>query len=100
MTYPRNDATPMKETDADRAVSARAFGVAAGELRAFIERAESVEADIADRKIDLKEVFAEAKGRGFDTRAIKKIVALRRRDPDDVAEEEAILSTYKDALWM
>ncbi|HBU15024.1 MAG TPA: hypothetical protein DEF16_09590, partial [Gemmobacter sp.] len=47
-----------------------------------------------------KELMAEAKGRGYDTKVMKKVVALRKRKPDDIAEEEAILDMYKQALGM
>ena len=78
----------------------QAYGVAADELRQFIEQFEQREAekkDIAERQ---KEVMAEAKARGYDTKVMKKIVALRKRHRDDVAEEEAILELYKTALGM
>ena len=78
----------------------QAYGVAAGELRQFIEQAEQVEAEIADLKDRLKEVFAEAKARGYDTKVMRKIIALRKRDKDDVAEEDAILEMYLAALGM
>lgn len=76
------------------------YDVAAGELRQFIEQYEQLEAekkDVADRQ---KEIMAEAKGRGYDTKVMRKIVALRKRDKDDIAEEEAILDMYKAALGM
>lgn len=78
----------------------QAYSVAADELRQFIEQFEQLEAekkDIAERQ---KEVMSEAKARGYDTKVMKKIVALRKRDRDDVAEEEAILEMYKQALGM
>ncbi|MTD98881.1 MULTISPECIES: DUF2312 domain-containing protein [Paracoccus] len=78
----------------------QAYSVAADELRQFIEQFEQLEAekkDIAERQ---KEVMAEAKARGYDTKVMKKIVALRKRDRDDIAEEEAILEMYKQALGM
>ena len=78
----------------------QAYGVAADELRQFIEQFEQLEAekrDIADRQ---KEVMAEAKARGYDTKVMKQIIALRRRDKDDIAEEESILDMYKAALGM
>lgn len=78
----------------------QAYGVAAGELRQFIEQAEQVEAEIADLKERLKEVFAEAKSRGFDTKVMRKIIALRKRNRDDVAEEDAIMAMYLAALGM
>lgn len=78
----------------------RAYNVAADELRQFIEQFEQLEAekkDISDRQ---KEVMAEAKARGYDTKVMKKVIALRKRDRDDIAEEEAILEIYKQALGM
>jgi uncharacterized protein (UPF0335 family) len=48
----------------------------------------------------MKEVMAEAKGRGYDTKALRKIIAMRKRDRDDLAEEEAMLDLYKSALGM
>jgi uncharacterized protein (UPF0335 family) len=72
----------------------------ADELRQFIERAEQLEAEKRDVAEQAKELMAEAKGRGFDTKVIKKLIALRKRKADDVAEEDAILDLYKSALGM
>ena len=91
---------PVKNAPEDQAVSDRAYGVAAGELRQFIERAERLQSEIADLKADEKEVFAEAKSRGYDTKVMRKVIALRKRDKDDVAEEQAILELYLSALGM
>lgn len=69
-------------------------------LRSFIERIERLEEEkrvIAD---DVKEVYAEAKGQGFDVKTMRRIVALRKKDPDDRAEEDALLDTYLSALGM
>ncbi|MCX7889730.1 MAG: DUF2312 domain-containing protein [Rhodobacteraceae bacterium] len=74
--------------------------VAAEELRQIIERYEHLEAERRDLGEQMKEVMAEAKGRGYDTRALRKLVALRKRDRNEVAEEEAILDLYKAALGM
>ena len=74
------------------------YRVTARELTQFIERAEHVVAEIKALQDDLKEVFAEAKGRGYDTKVMRKVIALRKRDPDDIAEEEAVLEMYKEAL--
>ena len=82
------------------ATSDAAYNVTADELRQFIEQFEQLDAekkDIAERQ---KEAMAEAKARGYDTRVMRKIVALRKRDRNDVAEEEAILEMYKAALGM
>ena len=80
--------------------SGGAYRVTADELRQFVERFENLEIEkrsIADQQ---KEVMAEAKGRGYDTKILRKIVVLRRRDLQDLAEEEAVLSMYKSALGM
>lgn len=74
--------------------------VTADELRQFIERAEQLASEKKDVAEQEKELFAEAKGRGFDTKVMKKVIALRKRKADDVAEEEAILEVYKYALGM
>lgn len=74
--------------------------VTAEELRAFLERIEQMNAEISDIIETRKEVFAEAKGRGYDTKVIRKLIAIRKRRADDLAEEEAILDMYKSALGM
>ena len=76
------------------------YRVTADELRQFIERFERLEAEkraLADQQ---KEVMAEAKARGYDTKVMRKVIALRKRDKDDIAEEEAVLEMYKEALGM
>lgn len=74
--------------------------VAADELRQFVERYEQLEAEKKDVAENQKELMAEAKGRGYDTKILRKIVALRKRTADDIAEEESILELYKAALGM
>lgn len=74
--------------------------VAGQELRAFVERYERLEAEKKDIADAQKEVMAEAKGRGYDTKVLRKVIALRKRDADDIAEEEAVLEMYKAALGM
>ena len=70
------------------------------ELRQFIERLERIEAEKKDAAEAQKEVMNEAKGRGYDTAVLRKVITLRKRDADDIAEEEAILEMYKSALGM
>lgn len=91
---------PMKETDDDRAVRDKAFRVSADELRQFIERFERLDVEKKDIADQQKEVMAEAKARGYDTKVMRKVIAQRKRDADDVAEEEAVLEMYKEALGM
>ena len=76
------------------------YRVTADELRQFIERIERLDAEKKDLAEQQKEVMAEAKSRGYDTRVIRKVVALRKRDKDDIAEEEAVLELYKECLGM
>jgi len=76
------------------------YKVTADELRQFLERFERLEIEKKDIADQQKEVMAEAKSRGYDTRIMRKIVSLRKRDLEDVAEEEAILTMYKTALGM
>ena len=76
------------------------YNVTADELRQFIERYEQLEIEKKDVTEQQKELMAEAKGRGYDTKVMKKVIALRKRKPDDIAEEEAVLDMYKAALGM
>lgn len=72
--------------------------VAGDELRAFIERIEHVEQEISDLGNGKKEIYAELKGRGYDVKVIRKIVARRKRDRNELAEEDAVMSLYLQAM--
>lgn len=74
--------------------------VAADELRQFIERIERLEEEKAVIASDIKDAFSEAKSRGFDTKAMKAILRLRKKDANERQEEETILETYMAALGM
>ena len=74
--------------------------VDAGHLKAFIERIEHLEEEKRTIAEDIKEVYAEAKGTGYDIKIIRKIVSLRRQDKEKRREEEEILSLYMSALGM
>ncbi len=74
--------------------------VAGQELRQFIERFERLDAEKKDIADAQKEVMAEAKGRGYDTKVLRKVIAIRKRDANDLAEEEAVLDMYMSALGM
>lgn len=76
------------------------YQVTADELRQFVERIEQLEAEKKDISEQIKEVFAESKGRGYDTKALKTIISIRKKDKDQVAEEEAVLEIYMSALGM
>jgi len=74
--------------------------IAKDQLKTIIERVERLEEDKAAIGSDIKDVYAEAKGNGYDVKALRRIVALRKQDPDKRAEQEAILDTYMHALGM
>ena len=81
-------------------VTATQDTVAAAELRQLIERIERLEEEKSSLQDDIKDVMAEAKGRGYDTKAIRAIIRLRKKDPNERQEEEAILELYNNALGM
>jgi uncharacterized protein (UPF0335 family) len=88
-----NNEAPMSSTQSS-------YDVTADELRQFIERFEHLDAEKKDIAEQQKEVMAEAKGRGYDVKVLRKIIALRKREPNDIAEEEAVMDLYKAALGM
>jgi len=88
----------MSDTATPEAATAQS--AAGAELRQFVERFERLEAEKKDIADAQKEVMAEAKGRGYDTKVLRKVIAIRKRDANDLAEEEAVLEMYKAALGM
>ncbi|MBX8783697.1 DUF2312 domain-containing protein [Ochrobactrum sp. GRS2] len=74
--------------------------IAVGQLRAFIERIERLEEEKKTISDDIKEVFAELKGSGFDAPTVRAIIRLRKKEPHERTEEEAMLQLYLDALGM
>ena len=77
-----------------------AYNVTAEELRQFIERYEQLDIEKKDIAEQQKELMAEAKGRGYDTKVMRKIISLRKKSREARQEEEAILEMYKSALGM
>ena len=75
-------------------------GVAADRLRSFIERKERLEEEKATLSEDIKEVYSEAKGTGFDVKIMRQIIRLRKMESGDRSEMEEILDVYKRALGM
>ncbi|MBT8004154.1 MAG: DUF2312 domain-containing protein [Rhodospirillales bacterium] len=75
-------------------------GIAGERLRAFVERVERLEEEKAALMADIKEVYAEAKGVGFDIKILRKIIGLRKLDKSDRQEQEEVLSIYMRALDM
>lgn len=74
--------------------------VTGSELKQFVERWERLESEKQDIADQQREVMAEAKSRGYDAKVLRQVIRLRSRDADDIAEEEAILELYKQALGM
>lgn len=79
---------------------ARAGGVAVDQLKSIIGRVEKLEEEKAGISADIRDVFAEAKGNGFDIKAIRTIIKMRKMDASEREEQETILDTYLHALGM
>ncbi|HUI33915.1 MAG TPA: DUF2312 domain-containing protein [Stellaceae bacterium] len=75
-------------------------GIAGDRLKSFIERIERLEEERRALGADIKEVYAEAKGTGFDTKIMRQVIRLRRMDKDDLDEQETLLDVYRRALGM
>jgi uncharacterized protein (UPF0335 family) len=88
-----NDASP-----APTSRPANTGGVAAERLRSFVERIERLEEDKAGIANDIKDVYLEAKGEGFDTKVMRKLISLRKRDPQQRREEDELLELYLSAI--
>ena len=73
-------------------------GVAVQELRSNVNRVERLEDEIADWRLSIKDVYAEAKARGYDVKALRKVIAMRRKDRAKLAEEQAMIDLYAGAL--
>jgi uncharacterized protein (UPF0335 family) len=78
----------------------KAHRFAKDHLKSFVERIERLEEEKKALSDDIKDVYAEAKGNGFDVKALRQVVRLRKQDKDERAEQEAILDTYLQALGM
>lgn len=74
--------------------------VAREQLLQFIQRIERLEEEKSTIADDIKDVYGEAKGTGFDTKILKKVIAIRKMDKDERMEQEAVLDTYLAALGM
>jgi uncharacterized protein (UPF0335 family) len=75
-------------------------GIAGDRLKSFIERIERLEEEKKALASDIKEVYAEAKGTGFDVKIMRQVIRLRRMDKDDLDEQETLLDVYRRALGM
>ena len=73
-------------------------GIAAAKLKSFIERIERIETEKAELGADIREVYAEAKGNGFDTKIMRQVIKLRKMEPADRNEQDELLDLYRRAL--
>ena len=73
---------------------------AKGQLKTIVERIERLEEEKKTIAADIKEIYAEAKGNGFDTKILRKVISIRKKDRHEREEEEAMLDIYLDALGM
>lgn len=94
------DGRKVKKTDNKQKSGEPVESVAAAELRSMIERVERLQEEKDAISSDIKDVLGEAKGRGYDTKAIRTILRLRKKDTNERLEEESILQTYMAALGM
>jgi uncharacterized protein (UPF0335 family) len=79
---------------------AKTGGIAAEQLKSIIERIERLEEEKAGLASDIKDIFAEAKGNGYDVKTLRTVIRLRKKDASEREEEEYLLDTYKRALGM
>ena len=79
---------------------AEAGAIAVDQLRAFVERIERLEEEKAALAADIREVYGEAKGTGFDAKALRRLIALRKMDQADREEQDALLEIYRQAVGL
>jgi len=93
----------MMSTSSEAASTAsgeQSYSFAKGQLRAIIERIERVEVEMKALGDDRKDIYAEARGSGFDVKALRTIIRMRKQDADERQEQETILETYMQAMGM
>ncbi|KAB2788580.1 DUF2312 domain-containing protein [Brucella anthropi] len=89
-----------KKSKVEKAEEVSSNVIAVGQLRSFIERIERLEEEKSTIGDDIKEVYAELKGSGFDSKIVRSIIRLRKKEDHERQEEEAMLQLYMDALGM
>ena len=82
----------------DESSNDKVYRVTREEIRSFVERIENLNIEKNEISEQQKDVFAEAKSRGYDTRILRKVISMRKQDPQDLSEEEAVLEIYREAL--
>lgn len=90
----------QEKAPAEKGHNVRAGGLAVDQLKSIIARVEKLEEEKAGLSADIRDVFAEAKGNGFDVKAIRTIIKMRKMEPQEREEQETVLDTYLHALGM
>lgn len=98
MAKPENERAVIGDNSAGTEQAATKFGKE--QLKSFIERIERLDEEKQAIASDIRDVYAEAKGNGFDTKALRTIIRMRKQEPSELKEEQAILETYCHALGM
>ena len=89
---------PLKDDDDFKKHNMKAVEAAASELRGFVGDIEAIEAQLADMNRDRKDIYVVAKSKGFDVKALRRLIAERKRDVQDLADERAAVEQYRDLL--
>ncbi len=79
---------------------AKETGIAGDQLKSLVERIERLEEEVSNIRADVREIYGEAKGMGFEPKYIRQIIKLRKMDPDEREESEEILSLYRQAIGL
>ena len=90
----------MTEVIDESDTEGKQYRVTSSELKSFVERFETLDLQKIEIVESQKDIMSEASSRGYDTRILRKIIQLRKKDPQLVSEEEAVMELYKDALGM
>ncbi|HIJ82941.1 MAG TPA: DUF2312 domain-containing protein [Magnetococcales bacterium] len=90
----------MQQAHGTATAAVQELGIPGEELRVYIERIERLEEEKTQLGQDIRDLYLEAKGNGFDPKVMKEIIKLRKKDPEEIDEEDAVLHLYKQALGM
>jgi uncharacterized protein (UPF0335 family) len=102
MARAANSAAPLRQNEARMAVDTKAKkeSIAADRLRSLVERVERLEEERKTLASDIKDIYAEAKGAGFDVKVMRQLIRIRKQEPAEVEEQETLLDVYRRALGM
>jgi uncharacterized protein (UPF0335 family) len=99
-TLSTSDVEAIKDVTRGLKTDAASGGIAAGRLRSLVERIERLEADRKALSEDIKDIYAEAKSAGFDTKVLRQLIRIRKQEAAEVEEQKTLLDVYRRALGM